>query len=147
MKKTWIVNSTVIQSDTAQKPAMRQYAVGFQGIGRGMRAGRSDQSYLESGTNVQLVIAAVSVGGREKRLLTFKVVGNNGAQQSGWDSSLDNPNCLNAGRYSNAGQRKVSFVGDKFSIPKPQRRWHALNIDDSSHNHARATNGDFKLVA
>jgi hypothetical protein len=48
-----------------------------------MRAGRSDQSYLESGTNVQLVIAAVLVGGREKRLLTFKVVGNNAHNKAG----------------------------------------------------------------
>ena len=99
VKKTWIVNSTVIQSDTAQKPAMRQYAVGFQGSGTGMRAGRSDQSYLESGTNVQFVIATIS--------LTFKIAGNNAERQSGWAAfSLDNPNCLNIGRYSNAGTKE-----------------------------------------
>ena len=87
VKKTWIVNSTVIQSDTAQKPAMRQYTIGFQGIGMGVRAGRSDQSYLESGANVQLVIAAISIDGREKKLLTFSTVG----------FSLNNLNCLKAG--------------------------------------------------
>lgn len=48
-----------------------------------MRAGRSDQSYLESGTNVQLVIAAISVDGREKKVLTFKIVGNNAHDKAG----------------------------------------------------------------
>jgi hypothetical protein len=51
-----------------------------------MRAGRSDQSYLESGTNVQLVIVAISVDGRENELWTFKIVGNNAERQSGWGS-------------------------------------------------------------